>query len=330
MRIGIASFAHTHAEAYARALMLMPDAELVGFTDDDDARAEDVTTRLGLRRFTGADALLAADLDGVVICTENNGHRFWAEQAAAAGVGVLSEKPLATSVADAQAMVDVCEQAGVALMTAFPMRFNAPLIALRDVIRSGHAGRVRCFEGVNQGQLPRRHREWFVDPVLAGGGALTDHTVHLADVLRWILTSEVTEVYAQTNQLLHEDDLVVETGGLVALGFADGTIATIDSSWSRPDSYPTWGGLGLRVITDGGALEADAFGQTITVYDDAAGGLTWLPWGRDDDRAMLEEFVSALRDVRPATPDGTDGFRAVQIVQAAYESAATGQPVPIS
>jgi predicted dehydrogenase len=328
-RIGIVSFAHTHAEAYARILLAMPDVELVGFVDDDDNRALDVATRLGLHRFDSEDALLAAAPEGVVVCTENSRHRRAVELSAEAGVGVLCEKPLATTVADAQAMVDVCARAEVVLMTAFPMRFNGPLNALRDVLRSGAAGRVRCFEGVNQGQLPRRHREWFVDPVLAGGGALTDHTVHLADVLRWIVGCEVAEVYAQTNQLLHDDSVTVETGGLVALGFTDGTIATIDCSWSRPDSYPTWGGLGLRVIADGGALAADAFGQTITCYDDSAKGLSWLPWGRDDNAMMLDEFLAALRDGRPAVPDGVDGYRAVQIVQAAYRSAATGQPVPV-
>jgi predicted dehydrogenase len=268
-------------------------------------------------------------VDGVFVCSENSRHRASVERAAQAGVGVLCEKPLATTVEDASAMLEACTRAGVVLMTAFPMRFNAPLNALRELIGSGRVGRVRCCEGVNQGQLPRRHREWFVDPVLASGGALTDHTVHLADVLRWILGSEVTEVYAQTNQLLHDDDLEVETGGLVSLAFADGTVATIDCSWSRPQSYPTWGGLSLRVVADGGVLSADAFGQTITCYDDATNGLSWLPWGEDDNAAMLAEFVGALRQGRAATPDGMDGYRAVQIVQAAYESATTGRPVPV-
>lgn len=321
------SFAHTHADAYADALAAMPDVSLVGFTDDDDVRAAQVQARFGLTRFSDEDALLAEGLDGVVVCTENSRHRGPVEKAASAGVGVLCEKPLATTVSDAQAMVDSCARTNVVLMTAFPMRFNAALNGLRDVVTSGRAGRVRCCEGVNQGQIPRRHREWFVDPLLAGGGALTDHTVHLADILRWLLASEVTEVYAQTNNLLHDACLEVETAGLVALGFGDGTVATIDCSWSRPDSYPTWGGLGLRVITDGGALEADAFAQTITCYDDDAGGLHWLPWGRDDNTAMLMEFISALREQRPSSPDGTDGLRAVQIVRAAYESAASGQPV---
>ncbi len=328
MRIGLVSFAHTHAAQYARALSAMPGVELIGFTDDDDQRAADAQAQFGLQRFPDDDALLSAGPDGIVVCTENNRHRGPVEKAAAAGVGVLCEKPLATNASDALAMVQACERAGVSLMTAFPMRFNGPLTALRELIRSGRAGQVRICEGVNQGQLPRRHREWFVDPVLAGGGALTDHTVHLADVLRWVLDSEVVEVYAQTNQLLQSSDIVVETGGLVGLGFDNGVLATIDCSWSRPDSYPTWGGVGLRVMTDNGAFNADAFGQTITCYDDTAAGASWLSYGGDDNAAMLAEFIAALRERRPASPDGTDGYRAVQIVQAAYRSAATGRPVP--
>jgi predicted dehydrogenase len=79
-----------------------------------------------------------------------------------------------------------------------------------------------------------------VDKELAGGGALTDHIVHLADIMRWYLRSEVIEVYAQSNQIMHAAEVDVETGGLVMLTFANGVFASIDCSWNKPNYYPTW------------------------------------------------------------------------------------------
>jgi predicted dehydrogenase len=154
-----------------------------------------------------------------------------------------------------------------------------------------------------------------------------DHTVHLADVLRWYLGSEVVEVYAQTNRIMHADTVAVETGGLLMLTFANGVFATIDCSWSRPPGYPTWGGLALELVTERGALTVDAFRQNLTVY--RGGRAAWDFWGSDANQAMVEEFVAAVREGRPPAVSGLDGLRALEVVLAGYESARTGQPVRI-
>jgi predicted dehydrogenase len=215
-------------------------------------------------------------------------------------------------------------------MTAFPLRFSAPLIEVKTRLDAGELGRVYCCNGTNQGELPLRHRAWFVDPDLAGGGAVMDHTVHLVDILRWYLASEVVEVYAQTNRIFHADAVTVETGGLLMLTFANGVFASIDCSWSKPDSYPTWGGLTFELVSDRGAVRVDAFRQNLTVYSEARGRAAWAPWGSDTDRAMLEEFVAAVREDRPPRVSGLDGYRALQVAQAAYASAQSGQPVRLA
>jgi predicted dehydrogenase len=115
-------------------------------------------------------------------------------------------------------------------MTAFPMRFSTPLLEVKARLDAGDLGQVYCFNATNQGEAPLHLRPWFVDRELAGGGALTDHIVHLADVMRWYLGSEVTEVYAQSNRILYAAEVQVETGGLVMLTFANGVFASIDCS----------------------------------------------------------------------------------------------------
>jgi predicted dehydrogenase len=218
-------------------------------------------------------------------------------------------------------------QAGVKLMIAFPMRFSAPVIEIKQMLDSGSMGRVYGVNSTNQGECPKYHRDWFVDPVLAGGGAVMDHTVHLADLLRWFLGSEVVEVYAQTNRIFYADEVDVETGGLVMLTFENGVFATIDCSWSKPPYYPTWGGLKLDMVGEGGLVTLDAFKQHMTIYSHTRQRPQFGYWGSDANQAMIEAFVDSIRQDHTPPITGYDGFKAMEIALAAYRSAALGAPV---
>jgi predicted dehydrogenase len=329
MKIGILSFAHLHAESYAHQLKSHPDIEFIGIADDDLERGQHFARVYDVPFFESYEALLAQKPDGVIVTSENVRHRPLVELAATAGVNVMCEKPLATTIEDGQAMLRACDDAGVILMTAFPMRFSAPIMEIKSLIDQDSLGRVLAVNSVNQGQMPKRYRDWFVDKELAGGGSVFDHTVHLADVLRWYLDEEVVEVYAQTNRIMHRDDVEVETGGLLLITFANGTFASIDCSWSRPMNYPTWGGLALQLIGQKGVVHVDAFSQNIEAYSNTDLP-AWLPWLSDPDGAMVQEFVSAIREQRPPRVTGYDGFKAMEIALAAYRSAELGQPVSLT
>jgi predicted dehydrogenase len=245
-------------------------------------------------------------------------------------VHVLCEKPLATTVEDARAIVDSCARAGVKVMTAFPMRFSPAIRRIAASVAANDIGPVRAVSAVNQGQIPTRHRAWFGDRELAGGGALIDHTVHVLDLLRWLLRAEPTEVWATANHILHADRTEVETGAVVAVTFDDGTIATIDCSWSRPDNYPTWGGLGMEIVGERGVLDVDAFRQRFAVFDARDPGASWTYWGTDADRAMIGAFLGAIRDGTEPPVTGLDGLRAAEVVEAAYRSLDLGEPVGVN
>jgi predicted dehydrogenase len=327
VRVGLFSVAHHHVDAYLDNLRAVDDVEVVGVADHDRSRARVWAGSRGVVAYDSYEALLDAGVDAVAVCSETAHHRELVEMAAGSGAHVLCEKPLAATATDARAMVTACDRAGVGLMTAFPMRFSAPVAQVRDMVRAGAVGAVYACKGANQGALPMRHRAWFVDRDLAGGGAVMDHTVHLADLLRWYLDREVVEVYAVTNRLLHADRVDVETGGLVMLTFTDGVFGTIDCSWSRPDRYPTWGGLDLEVIGEYGVIAVDAFRQHLELYSDANAPVRWPGWGSDANQAMIDEFCAAVRERRSPTVTGVDGLRATEIVVAAYESDRTGEPV---
>lgn len=333
MRIGLLSFAHLHAEGYLSALQTMPNVELIGAADENTERGRYFADQFGIRLYDDYDALLREHPDGVIVTSENARHLPLVQLAAAAGAAVLCEKPLATTVDDARAMVESCASAGVPLMTAFPMRFSAPAVEIKRLLERGEMGRVYGVNSTNQGALPEFHqsdnlpflkRDWFTDKALAGGGAMTDHIVHLADLLRWYLGSEVVEVYAASNAILHAGKVGVETGGLVMLTFANGVFASIDCSWSKPAYYPTWGGLKLELVAEGGLATLDAYRQGMTVYSDRTARPHYAYWGSDANAAMLREFVASIRERRAPAVSGEDGLRAVEIVAAAYASAASG------
>src|SRR5690554_1834989 len=149
LRIGLVSFAHMHAEGYVHNLRSLDAVELVGFTDDDAGRAERLGEQFGLTRFSDLAALLAAGLDGVIVCTETARHKEVVEAAAAAGVHVLCEKPIEVTLERAEAMRDACEAAGVIFMTAFPMRFDHTLIGVREALQHGDLGRLLSVQGIN-------------------------------------------------------------------------------------------------------------------------------------------------------------------------------------
>src|ERR1700712_5169631 len=115
IRIGILSAAHGHANSYATGLRQIDGVELVGIADDDTERCHAFAERFGIRAFDSAEALLAEGLDGVAICSANQQHRALTELAAPHTRHILCEKPIATTLADADAMIDACARSGAKL-----------------------------------------------------------------------------------------------------------------------------------------------------------------------------------------------------------------------
>jgi myo-inositol 2-dehydrogenase/D-chiro-inositol 1-dehydrogenase len=324
VKIGMMSFAHMHALSYALCVNALPNAELVGIADHDLDRARQMAENFNTRAFESYDELLGADIDAVIICSENVRHRELTEMAAAAGKHVMSEKPLATNIADGMAMVEACKKAGVKLQTAFPCRFHPAMQRCKAAIDSGQIGKILAIKGTNHGRCPGG---WFVDKQLSGGGAVMDHTVHVADLMRWVTGSEVVEVYAEIENTMFKSDY--DDIGLLTLQFADGTFATLDSSWSRPKSFPTWGDVTMDIIGESGFVGMDMFAQNIDVYTDSDMRYSWHNWGANMDMGLVRSFINAIQNDMPVQVSGEDGLEAVRVVQAAYKSDATGEVVKV-
>ncbi|MGH2531721.1 MAG: Gfo/Idh/MocA family protein [Thermomicrobiales bacterium] len=325
MKVGMISFAHQgHANSYARCLMQTSGVEIAAIADADEARGREAVRRYGGDFYQDYQELLRRDdVSAVVVCSANGEHREMVIAAAEAGKHVLCEKPIATTRADALAMVEACKRAGVIFQIAFPMRFSPPAVDLRRQVRAGAVGTPLSVVATNPGSYPGG---WFGDPTLAGGGAVMDHTVHVADMLRWIFEEEIVSVYAEVSTRLHPD-LPVDDCGMLMLKLSNGMPVSLDASWSRPKSWPIWGGVTMEVIGDQGVLMLDAFRQNLIHADDRNNRYRFVPWGEGGDPALVSAFVAAARTSTEPPVTGEDGLRALEVALCAYESAQRHEPV---
>ncbi|MFJ8927330.1 Gfo/Idh/MocA family protein [Streptomyces sp. NPDC102364] len=337
LKVGVLSFAHVHAGGFARQLAAMDGVEVLAADPDTDlaapgeVRGKDFASRIGVNYVDTYEELFAWGPDKVVVCSENVRHRALVERAAAHGVDVLCEKPLATTPEDGAAMVEACRAAGVRLAVAHPVRFSPAYLAVREAVRAGTTGEVLTVSGANNGYMPGARSRWFTDPELSGGGAVMDHTVHVADLLDDLFEgSPARSVYAQTNNLLYEGRAAVETAGLLTVTYANGAVLTLDCSWSQPQHHPAWGGLSMQVIGERAALEMDAFDQKVHGFSETARAAVELPYGVDLDALMLRAFLFGADGSPVDVTDGESGLRSLRIVAAAYESARTGRTVPVA
>src|SRR5687767_12225275 len=108
-RIGILSFAHMHAYSYADALNKIDGVDLVGIWNEDGVRGDEYARHFNTRFYQDSQVLLQEGLDGVLICSDNASHRELTELAAQHTRHILCEKPIATTLEDARAMIEVCE-----------------------------------------------------------------------------------------------------------------------------------------------------------------------------------------------------------------------------
>jgi UDP-N-acetylglucosamine 3-dehydrogenase len=325
VKVGIVSFAHVHAPAYAAVLKDLEEADFVGIADEVTDRGPEAAERFGVGYFESTGSLLR-EVDAVVVCSENKYHARDVIPALEGGVHVLCEKPIATTIEDARAMIGASESSGSQLRIAFPVRYLPSVVRARELVRGGSLGRVLAVNGTNHGQIPGG---WFLDPDLAGGGAVMDHTVHLADILRWMLDVEVKSVYAEVDTFFgggETDDAAILTLELEGGPIADGTIATIDPSWSRGDGFPTWGDVTLRIAGTSGVLDVDPFARPLRTFDHQSRAPSWSYTGQDMNALMLADFLRGVARGEPAGASGLDGLRTLELVLAAYRSGEDHEP----
>jgi 1,5-anhydro-D-fructose reductase (1,5-anhydro-D-mannitol-forming) len=212
----------------------------------DPAPAAQHAARLDHPGATLHDALpsLLADpaVEAVYVATPNHRHRAGVEACAAAGKAVLCEKPMAATLADAEAMADAVTRAGLLYGTAFDQRHHPAHAAIRDALAAGIIGKPTAIRIVYACWLDRGWRgtgegeNWRVDPARAGGGALMDLAPHGLDLVQYLLGAPVRDIAAFTQRRVQ--DYAVDDGAMLLGRAEDGTLLQLHVAYNCPDALP--------------------------------------------------------------------------------------------
>ena len=252
----------------APGILAAPNARLLALSDpDENAMAAIAALLPGMAPCTNLDEFLQTPgLAAVYIATPNHLHRPLTEAAARAGKHVLCEKPMATNIADAEAMVRACRDAGVQYGTAFDQRFQARHRALQELAASGALGTITAARVHYACWTPgdwvpptqSSHDNWRVDPARAGGGAFIDLAPHGLDLLQWIVGEPLVEVGCFLQRRVF--DYPVDDGAVLMGRFANDALLTMNVAYNCPDVFPR---RTLEIIgTEAMAIAFNTMGQT--------------------------------------------------------------------
>ncbi len=345
-RVGIAgcgAISRNHLEAF-RAL---DNVQIVGVCDVDAERARATAEAWGIpNAVTSVEELLTLRLDIVSVCTPHPTHEEVVLQAAAAGVNVLCEKPIATQLESAERMVAACEEAGVQLGVLFQRRFWPASQKIRTAIDDGTLGKAimaQCSVMLHRAPDYYNRDAWRGTWESDGGGVLMSQAVHQIDLLQWYL-GDVAEVYGQVNTYRHGDYIEVEDSATAVITFTSGAMATLQASTAVSPNL----GIQLRITGETGAsasltefpegsdgrLDLWAVGERIVVEPVHPEGVEpnvdlsvingqLIPF----HKLQVQDFVQALENGTAPAITGKDALKSLRILLAVYESSRTGQPV---
>jgi len=347
--IGCGKVGHLHAVALAA----LPESHFVAVCGRTPEKARLFAEKYGVTAYTDVSRMVAAEkLDAVCMCTPHPEHAAPTIAAVRAGVHVLVEKPLASSLADCDAMLAAAKAGGATLGMVCQRRFYPPCLRIRRAIDEGRIERPVLGTTVMFGwrdEAYYRSDPWRGSWRGEGGGVLVNQAPHQLDLLLWYL-GEVDEVFGYWANLNHPY-IEVEDTAVAVVRFKSGALGNIVVSNSQNPainvrvSVHGSNGISVGVQTDGGAMFVA--GQTNAVeppYNDVwtvPGEETQLPvWKADDakffgsinameyfHRLQIQDFLRAIIERRPPAVSGLEGRRVVELFTAIYRATRDHRPV---
>ena len=237
-RVGVMGLGHWYSGfSLARALPNFPQAELVAVASLDEPKARAYEEMFGVPSYTDYDEFLAkADVDIVHMAPPPAEMRDCAVKAAEAGVHIVLGKPMAMNMAEADEIVAAIEKSGVTCVTYQGLRRLSDA-RLKRQLDDGIIGEVKVIHvtqrvGIAEDWLDSGTAGWFADPRQTPGGAFADEALYTLERLLFLTGSHVVEISGAKTANLVQPDLEVEDWAMATFTFANGVIATIESSWT--------------------------------------------------------------------------------------------------
>ncbi len=322
--IGAGAMGRHHVRLYHD----LAESELVAVADSDSSIAEAIARRHNIRPYTDVRAMLdAEEIEAVSICVPTTLHLDVAREAIQRGLHVLIEKPIAATVAQGQAIVDEARARGVTCMVGHVERFNPAVIELKRRLDAGELGRIFEIVARRKGPFPVRVRDV---------GVVLDLAAHDLDIMWYLTGAEVTRVYAETAQRVHEfqEDML---SGL--LRFSDGTVGVLDINWLTPTKIRE-----LNVIGERGMFQVNYLTQDLFFFENAEAHEAWdtlsilrgvaegrmirhVVTKREPLHSELEAFLATVRGETVPIVNGEDGLRALLQAEAIVRSGREHRPI---
>ncbi|MGB9620255.1 MAG: Gfo/Idh/MocA family protein [Armatimonadota bacterium] len=318
--VGCGGYGQSLANAAAKSEKLLP----VACWDVVPENAEKLAVKSGARTCSTIDELLAIEeVRGVVIASPNNAHRENAEAAAAAGKHVFVDKPIANTIEDALAIIEVCERAGVVLAVGHNSRRMAGHRKVKEMIDSGAIGKPVTVEAnfSHAGGLGLKADQWRFTREGCPGLPLMQLGVHFADTAQYLL-GDITEVSSFMSHVAipaDNDDVTVSL-----LRFEGGLLGYLGSNYATPSVYY------VNVYGTGGNLYCERGGHLLYRAADSNDCRPIPLEPVDSQIEELEEFAEcALSGAKPEV-DGTAALKALAVVRAAIRSNEQRRPVTVA
>lgn len=330
MRVGFLGtgwIAQHHSKSLRRSGI---DIVRAGCYDPDRARAVAFAAASGHEVCDSEDEVLEG-CDAIYITTWTSEHRRLVEAAAAHQLALFCEKPLATTLADAEAMLTVVAEAGITNQVGLVLRHSPAYLWARRLIDDPAAGRLMTVVFRDDQFIPIQGHygsSWRADVTRAGAGTLLEHSIHDIDMLHFLSGSTITDVQAMQSNF--HGLAGIEDVMSASFRFATGATGTLTSVWHDNLARPSLRRIEVicerRFITIEGD---DWFGPVAWTDTDGTSGSLAHDDLVDAARPLLSSdanpdvaFIEAVRDGRPAFPDFAVAVEAHQVVDAMYRAAA--------
>ncbi len=311
----------TGQDAYVAALVTGDVEDTLQFSRAYDLADDDVY------HYDDFEALAQRDdVQAVYIVLPNSMHREFVERAAKIGKHVLCEKPLASNLEDAKAMVKACKKAKVLLMTAYRIQYTPHHWEAKKTIAAGKLGQLKVMDSIHTHVEPDP-TVWRLDEALAGGGPVMDIGIYSINTLRFLTGLEPQWVFAQGYQPKNDPRFAeVEESMSIMLGFEGGLIANILTSYGA-QSVST-----VHVLGDAGAAVLDpAFayrGIELSIRNDKAQVAPQFA-AYDQFGLEIDHFAQCVRSGKTPYTPGEEGVQDHRIFEAVYKSARKGKRVEL-
>jgi UDP-N-acetylglucosamine 3-dehydrogenase len=317
-----------------------PYAEIVAVCDLDLKRAEEMTQIYGGKAFSDYRDLIALpDQDAVIVCATNTTHAEMTIAALRAGKHVMCEKPMATTLAEARAMIEASEQTGKYLMITHNLRLAPACVKAREILQSGKLGRVLTFEttfghpGSEYWAIDGADT-WFYQKNITAFGVMGDLGIHKIDLVHWLLDQDFTEVAALAGTLNKRNargELIdVEDNAVCLLKTDQGVLGTVTVSWTyqKEDNSTIF-------YCEKGVLRIYAHPEYQLIVDYSSSEGEYHKVGevptniKQIKSGIVDLFVDSLVYQRKPEISGEEGYKALRIVLACFEANETKKVVSL-